>query len=125
MVYINLPFRQQSSQLLYHLLHMTGDQLVVRYHKAFKAILLHIKSNWIPEYTKYKHIDNAQGMYFEVQNHKDFISFDADDEGKLNRHNTGIFLTDQFTRKLQDKCEEFIPLCDDMNYQGEGRFKHQ
>ena len=55
-------------------------------------------------------------MYFEVQNQEKYV------DGKVDRENTGIDMTDTYTRRLKDKCATLIGKCDDMNYRGEGRF---
>ena len=61
-IYLNMQMMQQSSQLIYHVLHMTGDRLVVTYRKAFIQLLSHVIKDWIPKYENYSQTD----MYTEV-----------------------------------------------------------
>ena len=36
--------------------------------------------------------------------------------------NTGVEITKQFTRKLREKCNEFISKSNNLNYNGEGKY---
>ena len=38
-IYLNMKFLQPSAQLIYHLIHITGDQLVFKYRFVFKNLL--------------------------------------------------------------------------------------
>ena len=65
-IYLNMKFLQPTCQIIYHLIHITGDQLVLNYKKAFKTVLQQILSKWIPEYTAYCDINNENGMKTEI-----------------------------------------------------------
>jgi len=66
-LYINLPMRQQFSQLIYQLLHFCGDQLVEYYRKTFKKLLTILVNDWLPKYELYEMAGANQGpMYKEV-----------------------------------------------------------
>lgn len=98
-------------------MNICGDRLVINYRKVFKELLKQIETVWIPKYEAYKSDpNNKNGMYFEVQNQEKYV------DGKVDRENTGIDMTDTYTRRLKDKCATLIGKCDDMNYRGEGRF---
>jgi len=52
-IYANMQMVQQSSQLIYHLLHMTGDRMVVTYKAKFMQLLQQILKTWIPKFKQY------------------------------------------------------------------------
>ena len=66
-IYMNMKFAQPLSQLIYHLLDMTGDKLIVCYKKAFMNLIQQLKTNWLPKYEAYTD-DVQNGMYTEPMN---------------------------------------------------------